>query len=207
MVLRKAFLAVMALSILSACQSQDRDDPLVIRDDDTLKEFMFPPSRGMSWTYRRETVGLLEDVATVSISVDALKKESAQLVYELEGEDSVEVIQGIGIRGNAEIALKPDGAVWLKDRLDELTFFPDGRVTSMDGLTIELVGTELLTTPAGTFACVKYRFRRSPSVDFPMTLDGTQWWGKRAGLVKAVSTVEGFSAGTRTTIELISLER
>jgi hypothetical protein len=204
---RKAGLALLALVVLSACQPKVKDDPLVIRDDDTLKKFMFPASRDMVWTYRRETVGLLDDVATVSIAVEVLKKEAATLSVAVEGPDSGELVQGIGFRGDAELALMPDGAVQIKDPHDELTYFPDGRVESKEGLVFELLGTETVKTPAGTFACVKYRVRRTPSIDFPMTLDGTQWWGKGAGLVKAVSTVEGFNAGTRTTIELLSLER
>jgi hypothetical protein len=196
-----------ALLALSACQPSDRDDPLVIRDDDPLKAFMFPASRDMSWTYRRETVGLIEETATVSIAVEALKKDAATLSVAVEGSDSAEIVQGLGLLGDAAIDVRADGAVQVTDRQDELTYYPDGRVTSKDGVVYELIGTELLQTPAGPFACVKYRVRRDPSVDFPMTLDGTQWWGKGAGLVKAVSTVTGFNSGTRTTIELIALEK
>lgn len=205
--LRKACLAMAALLALSACQPSDRDDPLVIRDDDPLKAFMFPASRDMSWTYRRETVGLIEETATVSIAVEALKKDAATLSVAVEGSDSAEIVQGLGLLGDAAIDVRADGAVQVTDRQDELTYYPDGRVTSKDGVVYELIGTELLQTPAGPFACVKYRVRRDPSVDFPMTLDGTQWWGKGAGLVKAVSTVTGFNSGTRTTIELIALEK
>ncbi|MNK51651.1 hypothetical protein D3C87_705640 [compost metagenome] len=204
---RKAGLALLALVVLSACQPKVKDDPLVIRDDDTLKKFMFPASRDMVWTYRRETVGLFDEVATVSIAVETLSKEAATLSVALEGAASGELVQGIGFRGDAELALMPDGAVQIKDPQDDLTYFPDGRVESKEGLEFELLGTETVKTPAGTFACVKYRVRRAPTIDFPMTLDGTQWWGKGTGLVKAVSTVEGFNAGTRTTIELLSLER
>ncbi len=206
-VLRKTLSALTALLVLSACQGTPKDDPLVIRDDDALAEFMLPESRDMVWTYRRETVGLIEDVATVSIAVETLKKDSAKLTYSQEGGDAPEIVQGIGIRGNAEIAVSPEGAVTWKDARDERTYMPDGRVTSKDGTEFELLGTETIRTPAGTFACVKYRVRRDPSIADPMTLEGTQWWGKGVGLVKAVSTVEGFNAGTRTTIELITLER
>ncbi len=206
-VLRKACLALAALLLLGACQGSDRDDPLVIRDDDPLKAFMLPASRDMSWTYRRETLGLIEETATVSIAVEVLKRDAATLSYAVEGADSAEIAQGLGLRGDATIDVRSDGAVRIVDRQDELTYFPDGRVTSKDGVVYELIGTELLQTPAGPFACVKYRVRRDPSVDFPMTLDGTQWWGKGAGLVKAVSTVTGFNSGTRTTIELVGLDR
>lgn len=205
--LRKVGLALLALFVLSACQAELKDDPLVIRDEDPLKAFMLPKSRDTVWTYRRETIGLIEDAATVSIAVENLSKESAGLTYTLDGLASGDLVQGIGFRADTEIAVRPDGAVQVTDPHDQLTFHPDGRVESQEGLEFELLGTETLTTPAGTFACVKYRVRRTPSVDFPMTLDGTQWWGKGAGLVKAVSTVEGFNAGTRTTLELVSLER
>lgn len=196
-----------ALIFPSACQFGEKDDPLVIRDEDPVKVFMFPPSRHAAWTYRRQTVGLIQEEATVSIAVDSLRKDSATLTYAREGGESAEIAQGVGIRGEAEMQLRPDGAVTLKDAFDELTYYPDGRVESKDGVEFELLGTEMIETPAGTFACVKYRLHRGPSEDFPMTLEGTQWWGKKAGLVKAVSTVEGFQAGTRTTIELVSLER
>jgi hypothetical protein len=206
-VFRKTLSALTALLVLSACQGTPKDDPLVIRDDDTLAEFMLPASRDMVWTYRRETVGLIEEVATISIAVETLKKDSATLAYSQEGGESPEIVQGIGIRGDAAIALSPEGAVTWKDELDERTYTPDGRVTSKGGTEFELVGTETIRTAAGTFACVKYRVHREPSIADPMTLEGTQWWGKGVGLVKAVSTVEGFKAGTRTTIELITLER
>lgn len=204
---RKVGLAVMTLVVLSACQGKVEDDPLVIRDEDQLKVFMLPKSRDTVWTYRRETIGLIEDAATVSVSVEKLSKEAAELDFTLDGLASGDLVQGIGFRADTEIAVLPDGAVQVTDSHDQLTFHSDGRVESREGLEFELLGTETLTTPAGTFACVKYRVRRTPSVDFPMTLDGTQWWGKGAGLVKAVSTVEGFNAGTRTTLELVSLER
>ncbi|GEM_PF-2687799 len=205
--LRHAFLVLAAMLLLSGCQSPAEDDPLVIRDDDALKEFMFPRSKRMVWTYRRATVGLVEDAATVSFSVESLNSESAKLTYALEGADEAEIVQGIGLRGDAEISLRPDGTIFLKDRLGELTYHPDGLVTSKDGSVFELLGTEKVTTPAGTFACVKYGMRRSPSADFPMIVEGTLWWGKGAGLVKAVSAVEGYNAGVRTTVELVDLER
>lgn len=203
---RKGLLALVAVLMLGGCLPE-KDDPLVIKDDDPLKVFMFPASRDQVWTYRRQTVGLLEGEATVSIAVEKANKEMAELRYLEEGEPVAEMLQGVGIRGNATIQLLEGGAVSLTDPLDVRTYFPDGRVTSEEGLTFELIGTERLTTPAGTFACVKYRVHRDPSEDFPMTLEGIQWWGKGAGLVKAVSTVEGFESGTRTTVELVALER
>lgn len=200
-------LALLALLLLGACQSGPKDDPLVIRDDDTLDLFMLPPGREVQWTYRRETVGLIEETATVSIWVESRSQEAAKLAYAMEGGGTQEVVQGVGIRGPAEVELRPDGSVMVRDPLDAIRYFPDGRVQSQEGATYELLGTEMLQTPAGMFACVKYAVHRSPSEDFPMTLEGTQWWGKGAGLVKAVSTVEGFNSGTRTTLELIQLER
>lgn len=217
-----AFLASLLAGSLAGCQFTPKDDPLVIRDDDPLKAFMFPASRHMAWTYRRESVGLVPHEATVSIAVATRKKDSAQLSYAIEGGEAPEVARGIGLRGEAAITLLADGAVRWKDLAGDWVYHPDGTVkpgadakgakgkgaASADaGVTFELVGTETITTPAGKFACVKYRLRRSPSADYPMRLEGTQWWGKGAGLVRAVSNVEGFSAGTRTTIELISLER
>ena len=202
----KTWLALAAVLLLGACLPE-KDDPLMIRDDDTLREFMFPVSRDQAWTYRRETVGLLEDAATVSIAVEKWSKETASLTYAVEGEEPAELLQGVGIRGNATLDVRADGAVHLKDKHDDLTYYPDGRVKSQDGAEFELIGTELITTPAGQFACVKYRVHREPSEDFPMTLEGIQWWGKGAGLVKAVSSVEGFNSGTRTTLELVTLER